>query len=278
MLPSGKSKNCEMKSSTNLEKAKAALFTKFTGTIDSKGYTRFPQDNLVLGVRLEQFKDDLLQGSGNELRTKFCAVHSSSALAVNCFAPSKESPNELVLLGQRGAVNVRFEKQLRIFSRGTPANLDVWGERKDGIIAIESKLLEYFKLKKPVFSKSYEHLEPPFSEPCWWAIYSEAKQALYSIWIGHVGQALLRVRKLQHSGSVTSKLTLLYIFWEPLNWKEINECKFHRKEVEAFAEAVSSSEISFRWSCYNDVWEEWIADPVLAQHAQNLKARYAVYL
>jgi hypothetical protein len=188
-------------------------------------------------------------------------------------------PNELALLGKTGAVYIQFEKQLRIFSGGKPPNLDVWVEREDEIIAIESKLLEYFKLTKPVFSKSYERLKPPFSEPCWWAVYKEARHGTRQ----HLDRAQLikhyfGLRQYQHSGSAPSKLTLLYIFWEPLNWQEIDECKYHRKEVEAFTEAVSPSVISFCWMTYNDLWEEWSAYPVLAPHAQNLKARYAVYL
>ena len=78
-----------MKSSSTIEKAKAAMRVKFTGPKDGKGYSPSLQDNLVLGVCLEQFKDDLLQGHGNELETKFRAVHSSSALAVNCCARFK---------------------------------------------------------------------------------------------------------------------------------------------------------------------------------------------
>ncbi|MBU0966250.1 MAG: hypothetical protein KKA54_07705 [Proteobacteria bacterium] len=42
-------------------------------------------DNLIDGVSLAQFEADLQSGDGAELHGKFRAVHSSSALAVNCF-------------------------------------------------------------------------------------------------------------------------------------------------------------------------------------------------
>ena len=94
-----------MKSSPNIQKAKAALWAKFTGAKDDKGYAHSSHDNLVPGVRLEQFKDDLLQGSGNELKTKFCAVHSSSALAVNCFPQVFHSGGRPTLIsGTNGAM------------------------------------------------------------------------------------------------------------------------------------------------------------------------------
>jgi len=50
-------------------KAKAALSRNFAGAKDSKGYVDWPEDNLVSGVRLEQFESDLRQGDGSEFRT-----------------------------------------------------------------------------------------------------------------------------------------------------------------------------------------------------------------
>jgi hypothetical protein len=54
---------------------------------DKNGYVQTVEQNLVGGVRLLDFESDLRQGDGNELETKFRAVHSSAALAVNTFAP-----------------------------------------------------------------------------------------------------------------------------------------------------------------------------------------------
>jgi|ERR1700690_2905437 hypothetical protein len=57
-------------------KAKAALIRSFAGAANLKGYVDWPQANLVSGVRLEQL----------------FAIHSSAALAVNCFSPFKNRP------------------------------------------------------------------------------------------------------------------------------------------------------------------------------------------
>jgi hypothetical protein len=75
-------------------KAKLALCKRFGGVADRQGYVDWPQGNLIPGVRLDQFEADLRRGDGNELRMKFCALHSSAALAVNCFAPFKRSTRE----------------------------------------------------------------------------------------------------------------------------------------------------------------------------------------
>jgi len=258
--------------------AKTALRERFTGEPDGKGYTLTPQENLIQGVQLRQFEDDLHRGDGNELRMKFCAVHSSSALAVNCFARFKEHPEYILLLGQKGAKKLEFEKQLRIFDGGRAPNIDVWIERDWDVVAIESKLLEYLTQKKPKFSESYERLAPPISESCWWDVYIQAKQG--------AEQYLDRAQLVKHYFGLNEyrkknqqiHITLLYIFWEPLNWSELEVCKQHREEVKNFADAVSESQIPFHWITYNDLWKEWSVEQALKKHTQNLIERYQLCL
>ncbi len=261
--------------------AKAALLGNFignfSGAADKKGYTHLPQENLLPGIDLATVEDDLRNGDGDELRMKFCAVHSSCALAVNCFAPFKVQPSRLALLGEQGATRVEFEHKLNIFHGGTAPNLDVWIERGNGVVAVESKLLEYLTPKKSEFSPAYDRLAPPKSDPYWWRIYEEAK--------GGTEQHLDRAQLVKHYFGLNKfrkdhpeglEPTLLYIFWEPLNWQELEECGKHKEEVECFADAVAHSQIKFRWMTYNDLWREWTGIPDLTTHAQRLKSRYQV--
>jgi hypothetical protein len=41
---------------------------------------------------------------------------------------------------------------------------------------------------------------------------------------------------------------------------------------------VLTSNISFEWTTYNELWDEWSSVPTIAEHAENLKARYTVRL
>jgi hypothetical protein len=106
--------------SDNRGRAKSALKRNFldtahkTSNVDHRGYVDWPQENLLSGVRLEQFERDLREGDGNELRMKFCAIHSSAALAVNCFAPFKDRKEDLLLLDEQGTLEIQFEKQMPI--------------------------------------------------------------------------------------------------------------------------------------------------------------------
>ena len=262
-------------------RAKNALLSKFSGARpNSKGYVGSPKENLLPGVHFVAVEDDLRRGHGNELKTrKFCAVHSSSALTVNCFAPFKLNPSNLMLLGKQGAKRLEFEWAVPIFRGGTPPNLDVWIEREDDIVAVESKLLEYLVPKHPTFSEAYERLAPPKCETCWWEVYKEARRGPskglldWAQLIKHYFGLNEHLKK-----NPQASLTLLYIFWEPVNWQAVDECKQHRRELEAFAELVSNSRIPFRWTTYNGLWEEWTGIPALAAHANSLKARYQVSL
>lgn len=257
-------------------KAKAALKRNFAGAADHKGYVNWPQANLVSGVLLEQFESDLRQGDGSELRMKFCAVHSSAALAVNCFAPFKDRPKDLFLLGQHGAVGIQFEKQMPIIPGRRPSNLDVWVDRGSSAVAIESKLLEYFEPKKPEFAEAYKTVES-VAEPCWWSVCKNAWNGdAQHLDIAQLVKHYFGLRQFQQKITQPPNLVLLYLFWEPINWQDIAECKQHRKEVEQLAEKVAASSISFRWMTYTQLWREWIAIPQLAEHANNLKARYEI--
>ena len=263
--------------------------------MDAKGYVRSPEDNLVDGVRLDQFEADLRAGGGNELRQKFCAVHSSAALAVNSFAFFKNHPEHLRLLDLTAPRSiafehaaeppeVAFEKPLRIFPGRRPANVDVWIDHGSCAVAVESKLLEYFRRKKPVFAPAYDALAPPRSDPSWWTVFQETKVAGQRNVRQHLDRAQLLkhyfgMRRWLESSSGRQRPTLLYLFWEPLNWHDVAECVRHRHEVVAFADQVApGSSIDFGWKTYATLWEKWASEPALGSHVRNLRARYEMRL
>ena len=95
------------------------------------------EENLVEGVQTAHFESDLSEGDGGELRKKFPAIHSSAALAVNAFAPFKERPQDVQLLGENGALSIRLEKQMPIVPGCRASTLDVWIDRESTAVAVE---------------------------------------------------------------------------------------------------------------------------------------------
>jgi Restriction Endonuclease associating with ARP len=144
-----------------VQRAKEALWDRYRKLnpnikVDTKGYIGTPKNNLLQPEWMELIIKDYKEGEEKELEVKFCAVHSSAALVANHFArfkPPDRLPT-LSLLGRNGAKNLRFERKLPIFRGGTPPNLDVWIDRDDEVIAIESMLTEYFAEKPAKFSKA----------------------------------------------------------------------------------------------------------------------------
>lgn len=258
-------------------RAKVALRKPFADAVDEKGYFCTVQENLIPGVEMDQFESDLHAGDGNELQTKFRAVHSSSALAVNCFGPLKKQLGDLSLLGQLGATALRFERQLPIIPGRRPANLDVWIERGSDVVAVESKLLEYFTPKLAKFADAYEVMKPPASESSWWSAYEYYR----TDYRGHLDVAQLikhyfGIRRYLENTSSAANVPLLYLFWESDNWDQVPECIAHRAEITAFAKLVADSSVAFRWMPYSALWKEWYRIPSLATHAGHLARRYAV--
>ena len=109
---------------------------------------------------------------------------------------------------------------------------------------------------KPVFAQAYDALAPPRSDPSWWTVFQETKVDGQCNVKQHLNRAQLLkhyfgMRRRLESPSGRQRLTLLYLFWEPLNRQDVAECVTHRHEVAVFADQVApGSSIDFRWNTY----------------------------
>lgn len=247
---------------------------------DVNGYVSRLVDNLLPGVRLDHFESDLGQGGGHELNKKFLALHSSAALAINTFAPFKDTPSSLSILGKQGFDPPVFERQLPTGLRGTPPNIDVYLQSDDEVIAIESKFLEHWTPKRANYSGSYRKDSLPLAEDCWWQVLEESKAGglkyldvaqLVKHYLG-----LIRLMKQVEEGWKHNEVTLLYLFWEPANAYDIQDCINHRRDIEEMASKVSGSRIKFRSLSYPELWREWESLPGISSHLANLNARYSL--
>ena len=73
-------------------------------------------------------------------------------------------------------------------------------------------------------------------------------------------------------------VTLLYLYWEPLNAVFHPLFKEHLDETAAFTEQIDGCDLTFEAMTYNDLWSSWdeTAPPWLGTHLRDLRARYAV--
>lgn len=235
------------------------------------------KNNLVPGVDSRWVHDQLAKGSGNELAGKFRAVHSSSALAANTFGHFSHRPQLLELASTTGFNQVEIERKCPTGLRGTPPNLDVFLTSDTSIIAIESKFLEYLSPKRPHFSEAYNRDRFPKAEDPWWDYVAKANA-------GHICAQELDVAQLvkHYLGLINlddangRSIMLLYLFWEPRNWRGVQPFERHRRQVAAFADRVTGTSIAFQYMSYPELWSKWESASALASHVAALRARYAL--
>jgi hypothetical protein len=171
-----------------------------------------------------------------------------------------------------------FEGKCSIGLGGTPPNLDILLKNDDCIIGIESKFTEYLKPKKPHFSSSYQRDKLPQAEDQWWGLLEKVRDGSSQyLDTTQLIKHYLGLRCLNNKeGFANHKITLLYLYWEPVNWGDFDVFKNHREEIENFANQVKGSAVKFVAKSYPELWIEWDNQKDISDHAANLRSRYSL--
>ncbi len=249
-------------------------------TLTAQGYVSAPEENTLPGVKLRQFASDLEQGDGNELEGKFRAAHSSSALAVNCFAPFKDSIADLSLLGATGFEEIQFERKCPTGLRGGRApNLDLVAEADTHVVAVESKCTEYLGAKAAKFSPAYAaQIKDERRESAWFAEMLDLDAGIVSYRFLDAAQLVKHAFGVARCFRETSA-TLLYLYWEPANAAALPAFEAHREEIARLGERVAGAFPRFEALSYPALWKSWETSrcpPWLKDHLLALRARYLV--
>ena len=248
--------------------------------VDPRGYVRDVTENLLPTVRLADFEADLRAGDGNELEGKFKAVHSSSALAVNVFAPFRARGSDLIVPGSGSITGLEFERKCSHGVSSRAPNLDVLLTGPEGVIGIESKLTEPLSRHRAVFSPRYrEKIRDERRESAWFRemLCLENDPERYA-WLD-AAQLVKHAYGLAHTFP-DNLVTLLYLYWEPRNAERFPLFVEHRREVDAFSERVAGTRPSFCAMSYLELWRSWSETPSsrITVHLNALRARYEVEL
>jgi hypothetical protein len=249
--------------------------------VDKDGYVADFRDNLLPLVLREDFEADLSAGDGNELQTKFRAAHSSSALAVNCFAPFRSRMAYLKLQSGEIFDTLQFERKCPTGLRGGRApNLDVVVSGLESIIGIESKLTEYLGRHCAQFSPAYgEQIRDSRTEQGYFHEMKRLMDAPDSYKWLDAGQLIKHAFGLAHTFK-DQPVSLLYLFWEPLNPDAHPVFAEHRAEIAEFSERVTGATPAFKAMSYAELWAVMRADApdLLNAHLDALEGRYSVLI
>ncbi|UWQ90785.1 hypothetical protein K3727_18835 [Rhodobacteraceae bacterium M382] len=249
--------------------------------INASGYAGAFRDNLLSQVSPDDFELDLRAGDGNELGTKFRAAHSSSALAVNSFAPFRSRIADLRLCEQSHFTDLQFERKCPTGLRGGRApNLDVLLTSESTVIGIESKLTEYLGPHIATFSAAYTN-----------QIRDERREQGYFREMQRLMNApnhykwLDAAQLIKHGFGLAKTFTgkavsLCYLYWEPADPESSPAFAEHRAEIVEFADRVAGSTPFFFATSYPELWSSWRAEapPWISRHIDELEARYLVTL
>jgi hypothetical protein len=267
-------------------RAIAALSKAFTLhhsniALDPKGYAADYRGTLLSGVLPEDFEADLSSGDGNELETKFRAAHSSSGLGVNCFAPFKQRIADLTLPGHGAFAGLQFERKCPTGLRGGRApNLDVVLTGPSNVVAIESKLTEYLSPHRAKFSPAYgaQITDVRRRQGYFHEMLRLLDHPDHYKWLD-------AAQLIKHAFGLARTfpdrpVTLLYLFWEPMNPDASPEFAAHRAEIKDFKSRVEGSSPVFEAMSYAELWQAWCENAALPEwvqeHRENLERRYLV--
>ncbi|UCG38009.1 MAG: hypothetical protein JSV00_07345 [bacterium] len=220
---------------------------------------------------------DKLKARGKQL-PELHVVHSSSALAVNTFAPWLRQPLDMLLTEKRHFRTLEFERQVGVASMGRPAVLDVFASGFEGVVGVECAFLEPFqkRARTTPFAPQYHYFRDKPNCRIWYdqvvKLNSFPEKFRYLDARKLVSQAL---GLIAHYGP--APVNLLYLFWEPENWQGMEEFLGHRLEIQAFTDEIKGSSVSLVAQSYADLlasWGGYMRIDWVRKHVAGLAQRY----
>lgn len=257
--------------------------------IDDLGYAGFA-DSLVEGIDADRVRQVFTtadsKGPGSR-QPRLYAAQSPTMMLANTMAPWLDDLGSLVVRGQRGYRDLRFEIRMPpIEGKGwlwMPALL-ISASR---IVGFESETTDYLSGHRVSFTDEMETFWAEREENGW-------RREMVAMQQGAHGYSRLDAARLikQYMGlrvmldaladdnTPTMPATLLYLYWEPLNAARYEEFDEHHQEIELFQAAVAGADIDFVPMSYLDLWASWSRDENapkwLAMHIARLHQRYSI--
>lgn len=265
-----------------------------TEETDVRRLAHFNAIRTISADELSLALDHLGGGAGSELRAspgkrpKFLAAYSSSALALNCFAPFL-GPRRLALEGH-SLERPQLETILKIGHGCGRPNLDLLDSSSDRVLAIESKCTEYLKTKKAVTHSDFAWLKArdrgdPYERRTRELAAGDGAIQLHSMLTRDplAFRHLDATQLLKHYLGLRNEFdgrscTLIYLYWEPDNATAIKACREHDNEIARLEPLLSDPCVRFRPMTYSTLRSEWLSDgdAFLRDHAAAVAERYSV--
>ena len=248
------------------------------------------EQNLVPDIgplRLAAVRRQLAAGGGGELQSgnglppKLYSAFSSTALTVNSFGRWLWEEDGLELAGVSGFNQpLAFERRCSPGIPGKTHNLDVVVQSDHCVVAVESKCTEQMAGHEAHFCEAYAPRVRELAHASWRAEYESLRNEPRRYRWLDAAQLIKHYLGLRSTFS-QPRIMLVYLYWEPLNGRDVECVREHRTEVGAFSSALCDDRVQFHAQSYLDLWDAWgtaHSPQWLVRYVANLRLRYEVAL
>lgn len=242
---------------------------------NKNGYVLNTLDNLIEGIGFKLFEKDLIDGSGNELVSKFNALYSSAALAVNNFAIIKKHIDEFKFLEYSNFYEGKFERKFPTGLGGTAPHLDFAIENNNTVIAFESKYLELLDKTRVAFPDSYNKIKLNYLDDFLFTLIERYRGQYLFLDVAQLIKHSIGL--IKHKIDTGKDALLVYIYWIPDNYNSFQVYTDHFKELDQFTKEINNyKDLKFLAMTYVQFWDTYGNSNIFRSHFDKVKKRYKI--
>lgn len=231
-------------------------------------------DNLIDGFDA----DDVLIGGSFDDQLRLRGAGSGTVLAINSFCRWFACSSQLLLAGTDGFDTLRFNARCPTGVRGTPPHLDMLATADRAVVAVTSRCTEYLGKRRARLAAAYDRIDVATGLAEW-------IEELRSL------QAMPDRYRYLDAGSLVKyalglgrifpdrPVTLVYLFWEPVDVEHHPQFAVHRGELQRLSSLVAGSGVVLHPLSVADLlrqWEQHTSPGWLRGHVARLGERYSV--
>ncbi|MCB1971331.1 MAG: hypothetical protein KDG54_13085 [Geminicoccaceae bacterium] len=201
---------------------------------------------------------------------------NGAAIALNSFLQWQRQPEGLNLAGLHGFDKLTFDARCPTGVRGTPPHMDMIAAKGSSIVAVTARGADYVLRKSSVLAAAYDSVEVSPNMRLWFDLLPALRQ-------NHDGYRYVDVAGMLKFALGLARtfpnhdLTLLYLYWEPVDAAEHEIFTQHRSELSRLSRQVEGSAVRFVSQSFDGLWSSWIEqgdEPWLRELVAQLRGRY----
>ncbi|MFO1068898.1 MAG: hypothetical protein U1E14_10290 [Geminicoccaceae bacterium] len=217
-----------------------------------------------------------VQGTGT---VRLREPESPTVIALNSFVNWRAAPAHLRVAGEGPFTVLRFEARCPTGIRGTPPLLDLIAAG-DAVVAVASRGIDYLSRRQGKLADAYDGVRTRSGLTPWIGLLQRLRGD--SSGYRYVdAPAVLKYALGLGQTFPSSRIKLVYLYWEPADAALYEPFRAHRAELQRLVDEVAGSTVTLVALSFDELWAEWAALPEpawLRGIVAALRERYAVVI